>query len=321
MTAPSETPCNVGIDVDLQTLDVHLLPAGQHHVLEYTPEGLEALLTLLRGKPIARIVVEATGGLEDRLVATLAAAALPLVVVNPRQTRDFARAVGLLAKTDRIDARALARFAEAVQPPVRPLPSAEQRALADLVERRRQLVEMRAAEVNRLTRATGALNRKSLTKHITWLDTQIQKLDDQIRKDIRQSPVWRERDQLLQSVPGVGPAVSSLLVAEVPELGRLNRREIASLVGLAPFNRDSGVFRGRRMVWGGRRHVRSVLYMAALTGIRFNPKIQVFYHRLRDAGKPAKVALTACMRKLLTILNAIVRTGRAWIHQPEPVLT
>jgi transposase len=311
----SETPQFVGIDVDEKTLDVWILPSDEHRVLDYTPEGLETLLDLLRDRAILRLVLEATGGLEVTVAATLGAAGLPVVVANPRQTREFARALGLLAKTDKIDSRGLARFAEAVKPPIRALPSAEQRALAELLDRRRQLIEMRTAEQNRLRRAQGAAMRASLKKHLTWLAVGVKGLDAQIRDRVRKSPVWRERDDLLQSVPGVGPATSSLLVADVPELGRLNRKEIASLVGVAPFNRDSGTLRGRRMVWGGRRHVRSALYMAALTATRFNPTIRAFYTRLRAAGKPAKVALTACMRKLLTILNAIVRSGRPWNHE------
>jgi transposase len=318
MVANLEVPQFVGIDVAQKSLDVHLLPADCHHAVEYSPAGLEALLALLRNRLVARVVLEATGGVETTAAAALAAAGLPVVVVNPRQTRDFARALGLLAKTDRLDAFGLARFAEAVKPPVRPLPSPEQRILAELLDRRRQLIEMRTAEQNRLARVEGDETRRSLRNHLAWLQRQVKDLDRRIRLMVRASDVWRARDDLLQSVPGIGPLTSSLLVAEVPELGQANRKEIASLIGVAPFNRDSGTMRGRRMVWGGRRHVRCALYMAALTATRFNPVIRAFYARLRGLGKPVKVALTACMRKLLTILNAIIRTGRPWHHTESP---
>jgi transposase len=256
--------------------------------------------------------VEATGKLEIGLVAALATAQLPAVVVNPRQTRDFARGLGRLAKTDRIDAFVLARFAESVHPEPRVLPSEQQQAMQELVTRQRQLVEMRVAESNRLSRTRTTRVRRNLQIHLDWLDQQIRDLDQQIRELITQSPLWREKDQLLQTVPGVGPKMSSMLVAHLPELGRLNRHQIASLVGLAPFNRDSGKWKGKRFIGGGRSHVRCTLYMSSLVASRHNPAIQALRQRLQSRGKPFKVVLTACMRKLLTILNAMVKYGTPW---------
>ena len=258
-----------------------------------------------------RIVLEASGGLELPLVAALAAAALPVVVVNPRQVRDFARATGRLAKTDALDAQVLAHFAEAVRPELRPLPDAETQALRDLVARRRQLVAMLVAERQR-RRAARAAVRPGIEAHIAWLQQALAQLDDQLQTSVQLSPHWRAHDQLLRSVPGVGPQLARTLLAQLPELGQLDRRRIAALVGVAPYNRDSGQWRGSRSIWGGRASVRAALYMSALVASRHNPVIRDFYQRLLARGKPKKSALTACMRKLLVILNAILKTNTPW---------
>ena len=236
---------------------------------------------------------------------------MPVVVVNPRQVRDFAKATGQLAKTDALDAQTLAHFAEAVHPPVRPLRDADTQELNAMTTRRSQLMTMLVAEKNRLGRATGAVSPR-VQAHITWLEQEIKDLDKDLRRTLRQSPVWREKDDLLRSVPGVGEQLSLSLLAYLPELGTLDRKQIAALVGVAPLNRDSGTMRGKRTVWGGRARVRAVLYMGALVASRFNPVIRTFYQRLLVAGKPKKLALTACMRKLLTMLNAILKTGQYW---------
>jgi transposase len=249
--------------------------------------------------------------MEIPLTSALATAGLPVVVVNPRQVRDFAKASGHLAKTDALDAQVLAQFAEVMRPQPRPLPDAEARALAALLTRRRQLVEMLTAEKNRLLSAPSPI-RTRLRTHITWLERELQSPNTALAEAIRQSPVWREKDELLQSVPGGGPVLTSTLLASLPELGTLTHKQIAALVGVAPLNRDSGTLRGRRTVWGGRAQVRAVLYMGAIVAARFNPVIRVFYQRLQRAGKAKKVALTACMRKLLTILNAMLKHRTPW---------
>ena len=314
MSASSENQirCYVGIDVCAERLQVQVLPTEQRQSVVYDHTGVTQLVGFLQPLKPTRIVVEATGKLEIPVVAAVAAAELPVVVINPRQIRDFARALGLLAKTDRIDAWVLARFAESVQPPPRLLPSEQQQAMQELVSRQRQLVEIRAAESNRLRRTRTKVVRYNLEIHLTWLDKQIQELDRQIRQLITESPLWRQKDQLLQSVPGVGPKLSSVLVAHLPELGRLNRRQIASLVGLAPFNHDSGPWRGQRFIGGGRAKVRCTLYMSSLVAAYHNPVIRALRRRLESSGKPFKVVLTACMRKLLTILNAMVKNGTPW---------
>ena len=303
----------VGIDVAKEMLDVALRPTGERWRVAHDAAGLEQLVARLQALAAApaRVVLEATGGLELELVAALAAAALPVVVVNPRQTRDFARATGTLAKTDALDAAVLAHFAEAVRPPLRPLSDAQTQTLRQLLTRRRQLVGMLVAEGQRLTRA-GAAVRPGIEAHLAWLEHERSELEDELRQTLQQRPVWRERDQLLRSVPGVGEQLSLTLLAELPELGRLNRRQVAALVGVAPFNRDSGRLRGRRTIWGGRARVRAVLYMGALSASRHNPVIRAFYQRLLAAGKPKKVALTACMRKLLVILNAMLKHHTPW---------
>ena len=259
----------------------------------------------------AGVITESTGGLELPLVAALAAAALPVAVVNPRQVRDFARSTGQLAKTDRLDAQVLAHFEQAVRPPMRPLRDADTQALGAMLARRRQVMDIRVAEKNRLGRAASEI-RPSIEAHIEWLKQELDDPDTDLRQRIQHSPVWREKDDLLRSVPGVGPQVSLTLLAYLPELGALNRKQIAALVGMAPFNRDSGPHRGKRSVWGGRATVRSTLYKGALVTSRRNTVLREFYQRLLEASKPKKVALTACMRKLLTILNSMVRTGQKW---------
>ena len=301
----------VGIDVSRDRLDIHILPEGESRSVSHDAAGMAALVAALQDRPCL-VVLEATGGLQDRAAATLAAAGLPVAVVNPRQVRDFAKATGRLAKTDALDALAIARFAQAVRPEPRPLADAERQGLIDLVARRRQLVEMRAAEKMRRHRIAPAL-RKRLEAHIAWLTGAIQDLDLEIGMTLRQSRVWRAEDDLMASVPGLGPVPRATLLAKLPELGKLGRRQIAALVGLAPINRDSGILRGRRTIRGGRADVRTVLYMATVSAIRCNPAINAFHRRLRAAGKPPKVAITACMRKLITTLNAIMRAKTTWI--------
>jgi transposase len=305
-------PTFVGIDVAKDRLDVHLRPAGEAFALGRDSAGLAALVARLVALTPALVVLEATGGFEITVAGTLAAAGLPLVVVNPRQIRDFARATGRLAKTDRLDAEAIARFAEAVQPAPRPLPSAAAQALGELVARRRQLVEMITSEGQRRRQARDPRLRRRLEAHLSWLQQELSALERDLDDAVRATPAWYAAEDLLASVPGIGKTSARTLIAELPELGRLDRRKIASLVGVAPLNRDSGAFRGRRMVMGGRASVRTALYMPTLTAIRRNPAIRALYARLIARGKPAKVAITACMRKLLVILNAILRDQTSW---------
>ncbi len=301
----------VGIDVAKATLDVAVHPTPDRWTLAYTEREVAGLVPRLAALAPALVVLEATGGLEEPLVGALAAAGLPVVVVNPRQVRDFAKATGRLAKTDALDAAVLAHFAAVVRPTPRPLPDAATQALAALMTRRRQLVEMLTAERNRLGSAPRAL-RAEIQAHITWLTRRLGRLDEDLHQAIRTSPAWRVQDDLLQSVPGVGPVLARTLLASLPELGTLNRKAIAALVGVAPLNRDSGTRQGRRRVWGGRAAVRAVLYMGTLVAVRHNPVLRAFYQRLRTAGKLPKVALTACMRKLLTILNAMLKHQTRW---------
>lgn len=309
----------VGIDVSKDRLDVATWPQSQSSSVANNDDGIETLVNRLKPLQPTCIVLEATGGLEMPALAALGAAGLSAVAVNPRQTRDFARAAGLLAKTDRIDAVALARFAEAMKPEIRPIPDAAAQELAALMARRRQLVGMLTAEKNRRKGAPKRLH-KDLDKHIAWLEEALRRLDDTLQKLIRNSPLWRERDDLLQSAKGIGPQTSALLISALPELGHLTRHQIAKLVGVAPMNRDSGRYRGERHIAGGRAMVRSALYMATLSAIRFNPVIAVFYRRLRDAGKKFKVAITACMRKLLVRLNAMLRDNVPW-QEESPQIT
>jgi transposase len=301
----------VGIDVAKAYLDVAIRPTGEHERVPNDEAGIAHLVARLQAAYPTLVVLEATGGLEVPLVAALAAVGLAVAVVNPRQVRDFAKAVGQLAKTDALDAHLLARFAEVVRPDPRPLPDADAQALSALLTRRRQVVAMLVAEQQRLPTTVPAL-RPRVEAHITWLRQERDELDRELRRQVRQSPAWREDDDLLQSAPGVGPVLATTLIAELPELGRLNRKQIAALVGVAPLTCESGILRGRRIIWGGRAQVRAALYMGTLVAIRHNPVIRQFYARLLAAGKSKKVALTACMHKLLLILNALLRQRTRW---------
>ena len=309
----------VGIDVSKAQLDVAVRPTGKRWTLPYDEAGIEGLIPQIVDLGPALVLLEATGGLELPLVAALAAATLPVVVVNPRQVRDFAWATGTLAKTDALDAGVLAHFADAVRPDVRPLKDAETQALNSLTARRRQVMTMLVSEKNRLGTAIGAVSPR-IEAHIAWLEQELSDLDQGLPQTLRRSPVWREKDDLLPTVPGVGPQLSLTLLAHLPELGTLNRRQIAALVGVAPYNRDSGALRGKRAVWGGRSRVRAVLYMGALVASRHNPAIRDFYQRLLAAGKPKKVAPVASMRKLLVMLNAMLNHGSPWRDMTQPVV-
>lgn len=304
---------SVGIDVSKAALVLAVDPSGERWTSETTPRAIDGLVTRLRALEPAIIVIEATGGYERPVAAACAAAGLPLALVNPRQVRAFAQAVGRTAKTDAIDAGVLAHFGARVQPEPRPLADAATQTLAAWVARRRQLIEMIGMERQRLEHAppTGRLTRE-LRNHIRWLERRVADVDDEIGTAIQASPIWRAQDDLLRSVPGIGPTTARTLLAELPELGQLDRRAIAALVGVAPFNVDSGQHRGRRHIWGGRASVRAALYMAALTAARYNPTLRAFYRRLRDGGKPAKVALVATMRKLLTTVNAMLKHQTRW---------
>jgi transposase len=314
----------IGIDVAKDELVIATRPSVERWSVPNTEAGVAALTSRVAAMTPSLIVLEATGGYELLCVAALAALGLPVVVVNPRQVRDFARATGQLAKTDRIDADMLALFAERVQPDLRPLADDATRELETLLARRRQLLEMLQAERNRQGQVFGRGHRavrKSLKAHITFLERQLHSTETDLGALIRSTPAWRERDDLLQTVPGIGTIIACTLVAELPELGRLSRRAIAKLVGVAPLSRDSGTFRGQRFIHGGRAPVRTALYMAALVGARRNPTLRAFYQRLVAAGKPKKVALVACMRKLLTILNTMIRTGTRWIEPSAIVVS
>ena len=308
-----------GIDVSKGSLDIAVHPGGESWRVENNAKGAGELSKRLKGLSAVLVVLEATGGLETTAASTLAADGLCVAVVNPRQVRDFARATGRLAKTDSIDAHVLALFAEAVKPEARPLKGEEAQELAALVARRRQVLEMIGAEQNRLGQSTSRVIRKELKAHIAWLEKRLKDVDTNIDASICGSAVWKVRDDLLRSVPGVGKVLSSMLIAEVPELGSLNRQQVAALIGVAPLNRDSGLMKGRRRVWGGRADVRKVLYMATLSAVRCNPVIRAFYRRLREKGKESKVALTACMRKLMVILNSMVKADETWrCYHPVP---
>ena len=299
----------VGIDVAKAQLDVALGPSGERLAVANDERGISALVKRL--EPADLVIIEATGGLEVPVASALATAGIGVAVVNPRQVRDFARATGQLAKTDALDAQVLARFGEAVKPQVRALPDAQAQALEALVNRRRQLVEMLTAEKNRRANSPKVIH-QSIDEHIRWLEKRLSGFDDELAALVRETPIWRERDELLRSVPGVGKVLSTTLLAHLPELGELNRKQIAALAGLAPFNRDSGNLRGSRCIWGGRAQVRRVLYMAVVSAVRSNPVIKNFYAQLRARGKYPKSALTACMRKLLVILNAMLRNKTHW---------
>ncbi len=305
----------VGIDVAKAWLDVAVRPSGEQRRLDQTAVGIAQAVAWLQRLGPQVIVLEATGGYEAALVAELGVAGLPVAVINPRQVRDFAKATGRLAKTDRLDAQVLAHFAEVLRPAPRPLPDAQAQALAALVERRRQVVAMRTAEQNRRGAVRVEPVRARIQAHLAWLEAELADVDTELRHLVRASPLWREQGDLLRSVPGIGPIVSLTLLADLPELGRLSHGQIAALVGVAPLNRDSGTLRGRRAVWGGRATVRAALYMGTLRATRCNPAIQPFYDRLVAAGKAKKVAIVACMHKLLTILNAVVRHQTRWQAQ------
>jgi len=304
----------VGIDVAKDRLDVHVRPSGEAFAVARDGEGLAALTARLGELAPALVVLEATGGFEVTVAAAVAAAGLPLAVVNPRQIRDFARATGKLAKTDALDAEAIARFAEAIRPEPRPLADEQTRLLGELVARRRQILEMMVAERHRRRQLSHRRVVKSLDRHLAALQRELSALEQELGEAIRGTPAWRAAEYLLKSVPGVGDVTARTMIAELPELGAIDRRRIAALVGVAPFNHDSGKSHGRRRIQGGRKTVRSALYMAALTAIRHNPVIKAFYKRLRLEGLVGKEALVACMRKLLTILNAILRDQRPWQH-------
>jgi transposase len=302
----------IGIDVAKDRLDVHVRPSGDTFWVARDSEGVAGLVDRLSALGAQLIVLEATGGFELVIAGALAAARLPLAVVNPRQIRDFARAVGQLAKTDALDAQIIALFAERVRPEPRALPDAQTRALAELITRRRQIVEMMTAERNRRRLATSRRLVKSVDRLLTALQKELSDLEQELDDTIRGTPAWREAEDLLTSVPGVGDKLARTLIADLPELGRLDRKQIAALVGVAPINRDSGTMRGKRTTWAGRAKVRAVLYMAALVAARHNPTLRRFYQRLIAAGKAKKLALTAVMRKLLVILNAILRDHKPW---------
>ncbi|HVT40203.1 MAG TPA: IS110 family transposase [Gemmatimonadaceae bacterium] len=306
----------MGIDVAKATLEVHVRPTEQHWSVANDEAGIRTLVEQLRAAQPVLLVLEATGGYEVAAVSALAAVALPVVVAHPRQIRDFAKATGQFAKTDRLDAAILARFAEQVQPAPRALPTEQRHELEALLTRRRQLIEMLVAEKNRLGQVfahSGKRVKKSLTAHIAYLERELRIADTDLGDLIRRSPAWRELDNLLQSTPGVGRVLALTLLAELPELGTLDRKAIAALVGVAWLNRDSGTLHGKRTVYAGRASVRAALYMGALVATRHNPVIRAFYQRLLAAGKPKKLALTACMRKLPVILNAMVRTQVPWM--------
>lgn len=301
----------VGIDVSKDRLDVAVVPSGDKRQFSNDAAGLGKLLGKLVKLAPTLVVMEPTGGFEIPLAGALAAEGLPVAVVNARQIRNYARAVGKLAKTDKLDAMIIAEFAHKVEPEVRPLRDEENQEIKAIVSRRCQLVEMLKAEKNRLAIAPKHI-KPNIMAHIEWLRREMDDLDHNLRELIEASPIWREKDDLLRSIPGIGNVISATLLAELPELGTLNRREIASLAGVAPFNQDSGTIKGKRRIWGGRTSVRHALYMAALVGTRYNPVIKAFYTRLLQKGKAKKVALVACMRKLLTILNSVIRYRKAW---------
>lgn len=302
----------VGIDVSKDQLDIHVHPIGKVLSFGNDEAGCQALVEAIKAYPSALIVMEATGGLERLSACALSAAQMSVAVVNPRQVRDFAKAIGRLAKTDNLDAQVLALFAERIRPTVRPLKEEALQSLTDLLARRRQLIEMQTAEKNRLGSSADKAVRKDIEVHLEWLAQRIKELDNDLGNRLKDSPVWQAKIDLLKTFKGVGNTVAFTLLAQLPELGTLNRKEIAALAGLAPFNRDSGRQQGKRCIWGGRSAIRSVLYMGALSGIRYNPVLRQMYERLKRAGKVHKVAITACMRKMLTILNAMLRDNQLW---------
>ena len=302
-----------GIDVSKDTLDVHIAPSGVSLHETYDEVGIDKIIETLKASSPTLIVLEATGGLEVRLASELSAAGLTVAIINPRQARDFAKATGRLAKTDRVDAAMLAAFAQALRPEARPLKDADARALEDMVNRRRQLIAMRVQETLRLNTAESKALQKSLKAHIAWLEKQIAAVDNDLNTQLRASDAWRAKDDVLKGIPGIGAVTSLTLLSKCPEHGALNRREIAALVGVAPLANDSGKHRGKRSIWGGRAEVRAVLYMAVLSAMRFNPDIKAFAERLKTKEKAAKVVIVACMRKLLTIMNAMLKNMKPWV--------
>jgi len=310
----------IGIDVSKATLDIAVLPGELAWSVANNEEGVQELIAKVSQLGVPRIILmEATGGYERRPLVWLSAAGLPVVAINPRNARDFAKSIGLLAKTDKVDAKALALFAQRNQPACRPLPDEQTRSLQDLIVRRRQMLDMLSAEQNRLPLVESPRVSREIRSHIAWLEKRIQNVDDDLDQAIKNSPAWRPKSDLLRSAKGVGPVLASTLIAQLPELGSLTNKKIAALVGVAPFNRDSGTIRGRRCVWGGRADIRKVLYMATLAAIRFNPTIRGFYKRLCQTGKLRKVAITASMRKFITILNAMVRDQKPWRSSPVEI--
>lgn len=301
----------IGIDTSKDILEVAVRPTGERMSFANQEDGISLLMDFVKPFSPRLIVLEATGGLERAAVSALAAEGLPVVVVNPRQVRDFAKAKGILAKTDKIDAPVIAQFGQSIRPEVRPLKGEEAQKLEALLSRRRQILQMLTAEKNRLHSA-AAWTRKDIQVHIQWLEKSLDKFNKDLDRMVKKSPIWRAKDKILRSATGVGPVLSLTLMSQLPELGTLNRKKIAALVGVAPLNRDSGKFRGRRTIWGGRSVIRPVLLMATRVAIRFNPVIRAFYERLEKAGKKRKVAETACMRKLLTILNAMMKNRTCW---------
>jgi len=309
----------IGIDVSKDTLDVAIYGDKQHLSFANDEAGITKIVSKLRQLDPELVVLEATGGFEVALAAELGVAKIPTAVVNPRQIRDFAKSVGMLAKTDILDARIIARFAATIQPTPHPMPDAEAQELGAITSRRRQIVTMITAEKNRLGTASKIVKPR-IRAHINWLEKELNDVNRNLRQKVKDSPNWREKDELMQSVPGVGHNLSITILAELPELGTLNRKQIAALVGVAPLNRDSGTLRGKRTIWGGRATVRTALYMAALSAKRYNPVIRRFYERLLAAGKAKKVALTACMHKLLTILNAMLKYHTSWNFDVSQIL-
>lgn len=313
------TETYVGVDVSKDILDIAAQPYQQARKFENNDAGINKAVAYLKKLTPTLVVMEATGGLETSLAGALGVVGVPVAVVNPRQVRDYAKAKGKLAKTDTIDAQVMADFARAIHPEPRPLSDSQTQELKDILTRRSQLNEMITAEKNRLLRSRRPVS-DHIKTHIAWLEQEMDEMNSSLKQFVEDSPIWREKDNLLQSVPGVGPVLSSTLLAELPELGTLNRKQIAALVGVAPLNRDSGKFRGKRTVWGGRSKVRAALYMASLAATRHNPIIRCFYQRLTDSGKAKKAAITACMRKLLTILNAMIRHNTPWHYTSNPAV-
>jgi transposase len=313
------TPTYVGIDVAKNRLDIAIRPSGECQQVGNDERGIRYVVSRLRKVRPTLVILEATGGLEQPVAAALAVAGLPVVVVNPRQVRDFAKAVGKLAKTDTLDAKVLVQFAEAVRPEPRQLPDKQAQLISATLLRRRQIIAMITSEENRLSTAPKPIRRR-IEVHLRWLRKELERTNEELEQIVQESPIWLEKAALLRSVPGVGPTLSVTLLAELPELEHLNRKKLAALVGVAPVNRDSGTLRGVRTVWGGRSGVRTVLYMATLCAVRFNSTIKAFYERLLSKGKPKKVALTACMRKLLTILGAMLRNRTPW-QPPTAVIS